>query len=94
MWRIGDGWMVVAEYDPEALTMKTVLFIPGTEFMIEEMRCEAGPQGRTVATVAWRVAGVSVEGNAAVQGFFDKHWDMRMRMIEKTYNDLIAENVN
>ena len=87
MWRVRDGWMVVADYAPASMTMKTVLYLPDTEFMLEEIRCAPGNQGGTTMTVMWRVAGISAGGNAAVQGFFDQHWDMRMRMIEAFYRD-------
>jgi hypothetical protein len=86
MWMMGDGWMVVAEYDPDAMYMKSVLYIPDIEFMMEEVRCQPGPEGGTTAAVTWRVAGISEDGNDAVQGFFDSHWDKRMKMIEETYN--------
>ncbi len=86
--------MVVAEYNPEAMYMKSVLYIPDTEFMIEEARCEPASDGGCILTVTWRVAGISRDGNEAVQGFFDKHWDMRMNMIKKSYQDLLALGTN
>jgi len=94
MWTVGDGWMVLAEYNPDALCMKSVLYIPDTEFMIEKARCEVSPNGGTVLTVSWRVAGISKDGNDAVQAFFDQHWDMRMNMIKKSYEGLLSAAPN
>jgi hypothetical protein len=94
MWMVGDGWMVVAEHNPDALYMKSVLYIPDFEFMIEEARCEPASEGGCILTVTWRVAGISRDGNEAVRGFFDKHWDMRMNMIKKSYDDLLAASTN
>jgi hypothetical protein len=71
--------------------MKTVLYIPDVEFMIEEVRCQPGADGGTTLIVTWRVAGLSEDGNDAVQAFFDNHWDMRMGMIEETYKRLLAK---
>lgn len=94
MWAERDGWMAVADYDTHAMHMTTVLYIPDVEFMIEQVRCEATPTGGTTVTITWRVAGISAEGNDAVQAFFDQHWDMRMNMIETTYRDVLAKDVN
>lgn len=59
--------------------------------MLEEARCTANARRGTTLTVTWRVAGISTAGNAAVQGFFDRHWQARMSMIERTYRDQIIE---
>lgn len=91
MWKTRDTWLLVADYDAERLSMKTVLYIPDVEFMIEEARCVASEDGGTVLEINWRVAGLSRDGNAAVQGFFDTHWEKRMERIEASYSRRAAD---
>lgn len=90
MWRVRNGFMLLTEYDPVVKVMRTVFFIPATEFMVEEIRCAPGFSGGTTMAVTWRVAGISNESNAAVQGFFDNHWERRMDSIEKTYARILS----
>lgn len=92
MWKWHDGWMVVADYNETSLTMKTVLYIPDIEFMIEEATCIPRDDGGTELHVTWRVAGLSEAGNEAVQNFFDTHWDLRMESIARTYGTKLAES--
>ncbi|MDH3196906.1 MAG: hypothetical protein OEO21_01565 [Candidatus Krumholzibacteria bacterium] len=85
MWRMRESWYVLADYDEQTLSMRTVLFIPEIECLIEEVRCERNGGGGTTMTVGWRVAGLSPEGNEAVQAFFDNHWSRRMSALEESY---------
>ena len=85
MWRSRDSWYLVADHDPVRRSMKTVPFIPETELMIEELRCDPSPGGGTTMTVTWRAAGLPPDGNEAVQAFFDQSWDQRMAMLEESY---------
>ena len=81
----GDGWMIVGDYDSNSLLMRNVYFINQVEFLVEQVHCKTGKNGGTVVNVVWYVAGTSVDGNQAVQGFFDQHWDARMQSLENTY---------
>ncbi len=90
VWRRGDSWFAVGDYDLKRRVMTTILSIPQTEFLIETMRCEAHPDGGTRVSVNWCVAGVSLESNNVVREFFARHWDARMARIEETYRELLA----
>lgn len=86
-----DAWDVVAEYDREEFTMRRVHFEPGTELLMEDIRLSLDPDGSTIATISWRVVGLSEHGNAAVRSFMDNHFEASMESMEVGINALLAE---
>lgn len=86
-----DAWDVIAHVDQEARTMRRVHFEPGTELLVEDIRLDAGGNGGTVATINWRVVGLSERGNAAVQRFMDDYFEASMERLEATINAFLEE---
>ena len=92
--RVGDhadAWDVIADYDPGGWTMRRVHFEPGTELLVEDVQLASGPEGGTIATIGWRVVGLSEDGNAAVQRFMDDHFEQSMRRLERNINIALSE---
>lgn len=85
IYKSGQGYMIIGDWDENKKLMRSIYYIPKTEYMIEDVVCENADHGATKVTVTWRVAGISDESNEAVQGFFDTHWHRRMMNIEHTY---------
>ena len=86
-----DAWDVVADYDRDAWTMRRVHFEPGTELLMEDIRLASGPDGGTIATISWRVVGLSEHGNAAVQRFMDDYFEASMERLQASINTVLSE---
>jgi hypothetical protein len=78
----GYRWEVMAEDDPENQLMRWILFMPGTELLVAELRCAESSQGGTDLTMVWSVIGLSPDGNQAVKEFFDT--DSFEKQVDKT----------
>ena len=92
--RVGDhadAWDVIADFDPDAWTMRRVHFEPGTELLVEDVQLASGPDGGTIATISWRVVGLSEHGNTAVQRFMDDHFETSMQRLERDINTALSE---
>lgn len=86
-----DAWDVVTDYDRDAWTMRRVHFEPGTEILMEDVHLSAGLNGDTIATISWRVVGLSEQGNAAVRSFMDNHFEASMKRLEAGINAFLGE---
>lgn len=73
MFRIGeDRWYVVAEHNPKDLVYRSVLLMPDVEFLVNEIRLAPGLKEReTMATVTWRIVGVSENASREIQDYLD-----------------------
>ena len=86
-----DAWDVIADFDQDTWTIRRVHFEPGTELLVEDVQLAFGPDGGTVATISWRVVGLSEHGNAAVQRFMDDHFEKSMQRLERDINTALSE---
>ena len=92
--RVGDhadAWDVIADFDPDGWTMRRVHFEPGTELLMEDIQLASAPDGGTIATISWRVVGLSEHGNAAVQRFMDDQFETSMQRLERDINAALSE---
>lgn len=92
--RVGDhadAWDVIADFDQDAWTMRRVHFEPDTELLMEDVQLASGPDGGTIATISWRVVGLSEHGNAAVQRFMEDHFEESMQRLERDINTALSE---
>ncbi len=85
---------VLADHEPEAGRIRYVIFIPQVEAWELEVKCAAGADGGTIATVEYRVTSLSEEANAAVRGFFADRFEDAMSSWQSAINTYLRETAD
>lgn len=90
----GPDWWVVGENDPRKRMIRYVYLMPGVELLVEEIRCREGLHGGTVATVQWRVVGLTERGNELVENFFVNYAEDFMEPRQRAINAYLRSGRN
>jgi len=90
MFRVGDIWFVVAEYNPTDFMFRYVMLMPKAELLEGEYSLKPTSDGGSMLTVRWRVTGFDERSNQAIQGYLDNRkgaFEKQVEALGKTLSD-------
>jgi len=94
MFRIGDRWFVVAEYNREELIYRSVMLMPRDELLVNEFTLRASEDANTYLTVKWRVTGFDKGSNLSIEEFLlhEGIFEQQVESIGKKLNEYLGKS--